>query len=466
MALDPAVRASILADIDALRAAYDSDLTRPVGARLDMLARLRRALVQETPTLRRALARDLGKSRAEAGITEIGYLLSDIDHVSKHLRRWLRDERISVGMLMAPATARLYREPLGTVLIIAPWNYPLQLMLSPLIGAIAGGNTAVLKPSEVAEATSEAIAHVVAKHLDPSWVRVVEGGVEETTLLLEQRWDLIFYTGNATVGRIVARAAAEHLTPTILELGGKSPVYIDDTVDLATAARRIIWGKTVNAGQTCVAPDYLMATRPVLDALIPHLRTALQEMHGKKPLRSREYGRIINHRHLDRLLGLIDREKVVVGGQVDRRQRYLAPTIMDHVTDDDAVMAEEIFGPILPLVEVTGAMDAVERIRAREKPLTAYLFSQDEDVRQLFTDRTSSGSLAVGLTLAHLSLADMPFGGVGESGMGAYHGRASLEAFTHAKPVVTKPLAPDTLRLVYPPFRGVKKALVRALMRG
>lgn len=466
MPLDPAVRDSILHDVSVLRDSFASDLPRPLEARLDMLDRLRRAIVQETPRLRQALARDLGKSRAEAGITEIGFLLTDIDHIRKHLRSWLRPQKAAVGTLLAPASVRLHREPLGTVLIIAPWNYPLQLMLSPLIGAIAGGNTVLLKPSEVSSATSAAIAALVREHLDPAWVRVVEGAVEETTLLLEQPWDLIFYTGNSTVGRIVARAAAEHLTPTILELGGKSPVYIDDTVDLAAAARRIIWGKTVNAGQTCVAPDYLMATRPVLDALIPHLRTALREMHGKNPMRSGEYGRIINHNHLERLLGLIDQDKVVIGGQSDRRQRYIAPTVMDGVEETDAVMGEEIFGPILPLVEVTGAMDAAERIRAGDKPLAAYLFSEDEDVRRLFTGRTSSGSLAVGLTVAHLSAAEMPFGGVGESGMGAYHGKASLEAFTHIKPVVIKPLRPDTLRLVYPPFRGLKKVLIRALMRG
>jgi aldehyde dehydrogenase (NAD+) len=307
----------------------------------------------------------------------------------------------------------------------------------------------------------------VRTHLDPDWVRAVEGGVEETTLLLEQRFDLIFYTGNSAVGRIVARAAAEHLTPTVLELGGKSPVFVDSSVDLAVAARRIVWGKFANTGQTCVAPDYLLAEPATIERLLPHLRGAVHELYGSAPRRSTDYGRMINARHFDRVLALIDDDKAVLGGTAgaDRADRYLPPTIMTGVGWDDPVMGEEIFGPVLPILAVAGPDEAIARIREREKPLTAYVFSDRPEVEERFADETSSGSLGLGFTLAHVGSQTMPFGGVGESGMGTYHGKASFEAFTHAKPVVRKPNRPDTLALVTPPYTGWKRGLLRRLFR-
>ncbi|HLQ81646.1 MAG TPA: aldehyde dehydrogenase family protein [Brachybacterium sp.] len=464
---DGSARARILADVAALRDSFDAGTTRPVHARLAQLEALRRGLRREEPALARALAEDLGKSRTESALTEIGVVAQEITHTMKHLRSWLRPERLSLGALLAPASGELRREPLGTTLIIAPWNYPVNLTLAPLVAAIAGGNTAMVKPSEVAPATSAALTHLLRTHLDPGWVRVVEGAVEETTILLEQRFDLIFYTGNGTVGRIVARAAAEHLTPTVLELGGKSPVFVDEGADPAATARRIVWGKFTNAGQTCIAPDHLMATPRTIERLRPHLRRAVRAMYGRNPGRSLDYGRMVNDAHFERVLALIDDDKAILGGtaEADPATRYLPPTIMEGVDWGDAVMGEEIFGPVLPLLAVSGPEEAIARIRAGDKPLTAYVFSPRREVEERFAAETSSGSLALGLTLAHVGSVGMPFGGVGASGTGAYHGRTGIEAFTHAKPVVTKPLSPDTLKLVYPPYTGLKRRVLRRLMR-
>ncbi|APX33746.1 aldehyde dehydrogenase [Brachybacterium sp. P6-10-X1] len=464
---DPAVRPAITADVAALRASFDAGTTREVSARLAQLEALRTGLRHERRRLTRALAQDLGKNGTEAAITEIGVVTQEIAHVRRHLRSWLRPSSLSLGAVLAPSSGEVRREPLGLTLIIAPWNYPLNLTLTPLVSAIAGGNTVIVKPSEVAPATSAALAHLLRTWLDPAWVRVVEGAVEETTVLLQQRFDLIFYTGNAAVGRIVARAAAEHLTPTVLELGGKSPVFVDDGVDLAVAARRIVWGKFTNTGQTCVAPDYLMATPDTLEKLVPHLRRATRAMYGRDPRRSRDYGRMVDLKHFDRVRGLIDDERAVLGGtgEADRAERYLPPTIMADVDWDDPVMAEEIFGPVLPLLAVGGPDEAIARIREREKPLTAYVFTGKTAIEERFATETSSGSLAVGMTLAHVGVPTLPFGGVGESGNGAYHGRAGVQTFTHAKPIARKPLTPDTLRIVYPPYTRAKRALLKRLFR-
>ncbi|MGP9538140.1 aldehyde dehydrogenase family protein [Brachybacterium sp. AOP43-C2-M15] len=464
---DDALRHRILEDVGALRDSFEAGTTRSLDSRLAQLKALQKGLRAERGRLTRSLAQDLGKSRLESAITEIGVVVEEISHVMKKLKGWLRPERFPMGAMLAPASGELRREPLGTVLIIAPWNYPVNLTLSPLVAAIAAGNTVLLKPSEVAPASSSAIAYLVARHLDPDWVRVVEGAVEETTILLEQRFDLIFYTGNGTVGRIVARAAAEHLTPTVLELGGKSPVFVDEGVDLAVAARRIVWGKFTNAGQTCIAPDYLMAAPDTIEQLVPHLRRAVREMYGRRPERAHDYGRMVDQRHFERVRSLIDDGLAVTGGTAtaDRRNRYLPPTIMVGVGWDDPVMAEEIFGPVLPVLAVSGVDEAIARIRERDKPLTAYVFTSRGKVEERFATETSSGSLAIGMTLAHIGTPHLPFGGVGESGMGAYHGRAGIEAFSHAKPVARKPLTPDTLKLVYPPYKGARKALLRRLFR-
>ena len=298
---------------------------------------------------RAALESDLGKSAVESWLTETGLVVSEIDHTLKNLRRWLAPRRVSVPLRVLPGTAQIVREPLGVVLVIAPWNYPVLLTLTPLVGVLAAGNAAVVKPSEVAPATSAVLARLLAQHLDAEAVHVVEGAVPETTALLAERFDHIFYTGNGAVGRIVLEAAARHLTPVTLELGGKSPAFVDDGVDLEATAQRIVWGKFTNAGQTCVAPDYVLATRQTLDALKPLLVKAIRDSYGDDPSGSPDYGRIVNGRHLDRLTGLIDPAQVVTGGDSNPSTRYLAPTVLDGVSFDDPVMADEIFGPVLPL---------------------------------------------------------------------------------------------------------------------
>ncbi|MFJ8441977.1 aldehyde dehydrogenase family protein [Kitasatospora griseola] len=447
-----------------LNAAFATGRTRPLAWRKAQLRALRRLLVEQEEVFAAALKADLGKSPTEAYLTEIGFTVNEIDHTLRHLARWLRPRRVSVPLALAPARARTVREPLGTVLVISPWNYPLQLALAPLIGAIAAGNCAVVKPSELAPATSAALAHWLPQVLDPQTVAVVEGGVPETTALLEQRFDHVFYTGNGTVGRIVMTAAARHLTPVTLELGGKSPAVVDPGADLAAAARRIVWGKFMNAGQTCVAPDYVLAIGDTGPALEAELTAAIREMYGEDPAGSPDYGRIVNERHFDRLTALLADGRTVTGGEHDRATRYLAPTVLADVDPQSPVMRDEIFGPVLPIVRVPDLDAAIAFITARDKPLALYAFTSSARTRRRLTAETSSGALAFGIPNAHLSVPGLPFGGVGESGQGGYHGRLSVETFSHTKAVLSKPLALDTLRLAYPPFTSGKSRLLRRFM--
>ncbi|WP_440710981.1 aldehyde dehydrogenase family protein [Herbiconiux sp. YIM B11900] len=449
----------------ALRAGFDRGVSRPLAWRLAQLKALQRMLEERSADFEDALFQDLGKNPAETQLTEIGVVLSEIEHTLRHLRGWLRPKRVGVPIGLAPATASTMLEPLGVVLVIAPWNYPLQLLLAPVAGALAAGNAVLLKPSELAPATSALMAELVPEYLDERAVAVVEGGVEVTTDLLAERFDHIFYTGNGTVGRIVMEAAAKHLTPVTLELGGKSPVYIDDSVDLAAAARRIAWGKFMNAGQTCVAPDYLLATKAVADRLAPHLVDAVAELYDGDPRSSSSYGRIVNEKQYTRLVALLEGEDVFTGGRTDDRTRYIAPTVLCDVSRDAPVMQQEIFGPILPIVTVDGLDDALAFIRSGEKPLALYAFTSSRETARRILTETSSGAVGFGAPVAHLSVPGLPFGGVGGSGMGSYHGRRGLETFSHEKSVLTKRLAPDTLKLVYPPFTAKKDGFIRGLLR-
>ena len=453
-------------DTAQLRHAFDAGVTRPLRWRRRQLRAIRRLLLENRSEIEAALRNDLGKHAAEAAITETGIVLGEIAHAEKHLRRWARPRRVSLPLVLAPASGRVVAEPLGVVLIIGPWNYPLQLMLGPLVGAIAAGNAAVLKPSEIAAATAETLARLVPRYLDPRAVAVAQGGPETTGRLLEQRFDHVFFTGSERVGTLVAQAAARTLTPVTLELGGKSPVYVDGTVDLAAAARRIMWGKLLNAGQTCVAPDYLLATPATARALLPHLERAVHEMYGADPELSEDYGRIITTGHAERLARLLEGQQPAFGGTVAAERRYADPTVIDGADPESPLMQEEIFGPILPIVHVRSAEEARAFIRRRPKPLSAYVFTDDRRARRAFLEQTSSGALAFGVPAAHLSAPNLPFGGVGPSGIGGYHGERSFTAFSHLKSVLDKPLKPDTLRLVYPPYRGAATALIVRLMTG
>ncbi|WP_329332092.1 aldehyde dehydrogenase family protein [Streptomyces sp. NBC_00663] len=425
-----------------LRATFRTGRTKPLAWRTGQLRRLRELLTERGAELAAALHADLGKSSTEAYRTEIDFTVREIDHTLDHLEEWLRPESAPVpAHLGADATAWTQYDPLGVVLVIAPWNYPAQLLLAPVVGALAAGNAVVVKPSELAPATSAALARLLPEFLDTEAFAVVEGGIPETTALLAERFDHIFYTGNGVVGRIVMRAAAEHLTPVTLELGGKSPAFVDPDADLAVVADRLARGKFLNAGQTCVAPDYVLTDPETAAALEPLLTKAVQAVYGTDASASGEYGRIVNERHFDRLSGLLDSGRVVVGGDTDRAQKYIAPTVLADVDPASPVMQEEIFGPILPIVTVPGLDEAIDFINDRDKPLALYVFAESEATRARLAAETSSGGLGYGLPLAHLTVSDLPFGGVGESGMGNYHGRYSIETFSHRKAVLSKPLA-------------------------
>ncbi len=425
-----------------LRATFRSGRTRPVEWRTGQLARLREMLTTDGAELAAALHADLGKSSTEAYRTEIDFVVREIDHTLEHLAEWLRPEPAPVPAHLGPdAKGWTRHDPLGVVLVIAPWNYPAQLLLAPMLGALAAGNTVVVKPSELAPATSAALARLLPRYLDTDAVAVVEGGVPETTALLAERFDHIFYTGNGTVGRIVMTAAAKHLTPVTLELGGKSPAFVDRGADLSVVAARLARGKFLNAGQTCVAPDYVLTDPETARALEPALTEAVETLYGSDASASGEYGRIVNERHFDRLSGLLGSGRVVVGGATDRAAKYIAPTVLADVDPDAPVMREEIFGPVLPIVTVPGLDEAIGFINDRDKPLALYAFTESDTTRERLATETSSGGLGLGLPLAHLTVSDLPFGGVGESGMGSYHGRYSIETFSHRKAVLEKPLS-------------------------
>ncbi|MFC8527177.1 aldehyde dehydrogenase family protein [Nocardia sp. NPDC057227] len=470
----PAARvAGVVETVERARAYFATGATRGIDWRLAQLAAMAAMLGENRARFEEALRRDLHKGATEARFTELGSVLGEIAHTRRHLRRWLRPRRVSVPIGIAPARARLVAEPLGVVLVIAPWNYPLQLTLAPLIGAIGAGNTAVVKPSELAPHVSAVLAELLPRYLDPRAVYVIEGGVAETTELLRQRFDHIFYTGSGRVGRIVARAAAEHLTPVTLELGGKSPVWFDDDAHLAGAARRIAWAKFTNAGQTCIAPDYVLTTPDRVAALTAAIGAEVTRMWGEEPARSPDYGRIVNDHHHARLLGYLAEGEIAFGGQHDVATRYLAPTILhvgqapDARSDEDgrAVLTEEIFGPILPIVVVDSAQAAVDHINAGEKPLAMYVFAGSAATHELFVAATSAGGVGQDVAFLQAGVPGLPFGGVGESGMGAYHGEYSVRTFSHLKPVLRKPYALDALGVTMPPFTPWKRRIADRFSR-
>lgn len=465
--LQPVAEADFRSEIpqlmETLRATFDSGRTRPLAWRLKQLDGLHRLVSENEQPILDALAKDVGKPDLEGFLTEVTYTLGEIDLTKKKLPGWMKPKKVSAPIITQPAKATIYRDPLGVVLIIAPWNYPFQLAVAPLIGAIAAGNCAVVKPSEVAAATSALLADLIPKYLDNDAVRVIEGAVDETTCLLEQRWDYIFYTGNGTVGRIVMAAAAKNLTPVTLELGGKSPAIVDSDVDLDVAVKRILWGKFSNSGQTCVAPDYVLAHESIHDQLLEKLGTKLKEFYGDDPQKSEDYGRVVNARHHQRLMKLLEGQDVAIGGQADESDRYIAPTVLKNVSPDAPVMADEIFGPILPVLKIKDIEEAIAFVNGRDKPLALYVFSNRSNVQEDILSRTSSGGASINHAWMHLAVPDLPFGGVGKSGMGAYHGRGSFDTFTHHKSVLKKPtgMEPD---LMYPPYNEKKRKWLKRLM--
>lgn len=452
----------IAATIARLRSTFASGRTRSIEWRIRQLEAIRRMLVDREDEILDALHVDVGKPRLEGWIAEVGFMVKEVDHTLKHLAEWMRPEKVAAPLVLQPARAEIHKEPLGVCLVIAPWNYPFQLAMAPLVGALSAGNCVLIKPSEVAPHTSALLARLLPQYLEPDAVAVVEGGVRETTELLEQQFDHIFYTGNGHVGRIVMTAAAKHLTPVVLELGGKSPCIVDKQVDLDVAARRITWGKFYNAGQTCVAPDYVLVHEQVRDAFLDKVRGTVREFYGDDPKKSPDYGRIVNERHHKRLSQLLGSGEPVTRVDVDEADRYISPTVLRDVSTDSKAMEDEIFGPILPVLSYREPEEAVRFINERPKPLALYVFSENESLQSRILASTSSGGVSINHVWLHLGVPDLPFGGVGESGLGAYHGKYSFDTFTHKKGVLKKPLKMDP-PIMYPPYDGLKARLLKLL---
>ena len=448
--------------VGGLRHTFDSQLTRPLAWRRAQLLALRRLLVERETELADALQQDLGKHPTESHTTELGFTRNEIDFTLKHLAKWSRSAKVRMPLTLQPASARVTPQPLGVMLILSPWNYPVQLLLAPLCGALAAGNCVLLKPSELAPATSAALARWLPEYLDPDAVAVVEGGKDVTTALLRERFDHIFFTGGAAVAKIVMAAAAHHLTPVTLELGGKCPAIVSDG-DLRAIARRLAFGKFLNAGQTCVAPDYLLVTRPNVEPLLRHLREVLVEFYGTDVADSSDYGQIINGAHFDRLTGYLDGADVVIGGGSDRARLTIEPTVVMAPPPTSPLMSEEIFGPILPILPVDDIDAALRYIGAQPAPLAAYVFTERADVRNAVESRVQAGAIGINICAAHLAVPGLPFGGVGASGMGAYHGKHSFDTFSQLRPVFSKSTRLDTLRVAYPPYSAAKSALLRRL---
>ena len=451
------------ATVARLRKTFATGRTRDIAWRRAQLQALRRLCLEGEPQLVAALQADFSKPPFDTKIAETRAVAREIDHTLPRLARWMRGRRAGVPWALWPGSARIVPEPLGVALVIAPWNYPIQLLLAPLVGVLAAGNCAVLKPSELTPHTSGALNDLVPRYLDNDAVAVVTGGAEASTALLAERFDHIFFTGGARVGRVVMEAAAKHLTPVALELGGKSPCVVAADADLKIAAERIVWGKFLNAGQTCVAPDYVLVERTRHDAFIDALRATIARFFGPDPKTSPDFARIVSEQHAERLAGYLDGGRVVIGGEVDLSSRYIAPTVLADVRADAPVMREEIFGPILPVVAVESVEEAIGFINARDKPLALYLFTGDAGVRERVIGRTSSGGVVVNDVVVHLSVPDLPFGGVGTSGFGRYHGQAGFETFSNLKGVLARRLWPEPpLRL--PPHSETKLRWIDRLM--
>lgn len=431
---------------------FRSGATRSADWRERQLNALQSMMKEHAEEFYAALWTDLRRNRIEADWVDVKYITSEIDHVLAHLRRWMKPVSVSTPFVLAPSRAQVRFEPLGVALIIGTWNYPVMVTLSPLIGAISGGNTAVIKPSEVAPATAEVIARLIPEYMDRSAFSVVLGGASEATALLEQEWDHILYTGGAVVAKVVMIAAAKHLTPVVLELGGKNPTIVHSSANLRIAARRIALGRWYNSGQTCTAPDYVLVFREVAAEFLRHLKEALLQFYGEDPQKSPDYGRIINFPHFDRLMRLMSGGTIFHGGQNDRDDRFIAPTVLVNVPPRSEAMQEEIFGPILPVLEVNSANEVVEFVNARASPLALYLFSENRSFTEEVLNSTTSGGAVVNDCTLQPIIHGLPFGGVGGSGMGKYHGEWGFRTYTNGRGILYHSTVIDFGGVRYPPY--------------
>ena len=443
---------------------FSSGKTIPAEFRLKQLESLKEAMIRHEADLAAALKEDLGKSRMESYMCEIGLTLSELTWMQKHLRSLMRSKRVSTPAAQSAAKSFRSPSPYGTVLIMSPWNYPVLLTLDPLIDAIAAGNTAVVKPSAYAPCTFDVMKTMIEECFPAHYVAVVDGGRAENQALLQQRFDMIFFTGGKTVGREVLRHAAEYLTPVTLELGGKSPCIVDSTAKIRLAAKRIVFGKYLNCGQTCVAPDYILCDKRIRDELITAILAEIEKQFGKEPLKNPNYGKIINEKHFERILGLINGEKLVYGGQSEPESLRIAPTVLNNITWDDAVMGEEIFGPLLPILTFDTLAEALDTVESHPHPLALYFFSEDKAAQKKVLDPCRFGGGCINDTIIHLATSDMPFGGVGESGMGSYHGRVGFETFSHYRSIVDKKTWMD-LPIRYQKYTGLKEKMMRMFLK-
>lgn len=450
--------------VEKQRQFFRKGITLSWNFRMQALCRLERAIREEEEAIRRALHRDLNKSSFESYMTEIGMTLSELAFVKKHLKSWMRCENVLTPLPQFPAKSFVMPEPYGVVLVMAPWNYPFMLCMAPLIGAIAAGNCCIVKPSAYSGAVSSAVARILGKVFPKEYVAVVEGGREENQKLLEQRFDYIFFTGGVTVGRLVMEKAARYLTPVTLELGGKSPCIVDKTADLSLTARRLVFGKFINSGQTCVAPDYLLVQESVKEELLRQIKKWTLRMYGERPLDNPDYPKMINDKHYHRVMGLIEGEKTIVGGYGDEHTLQIAPTVLDGITGESPVMQEEIFGSVLPVLTYKEIREAEDFVKDREKPLALYLFTRDKAVERRLLRSLSFGGGCVNDTIIHLATSRMGFGGVGGSGMGSYHGKESFDTFSHRKSLVKKSCLVD-LPVRYPPYTTAKEWMLRRVLR-
>lgn len=438
--------------------------TLPVDVRVAALKKLKASIQSHEAEIHEAIKTDLGKSSFESYMCETGLTLSELSHMITHTDDYADEERVHTPLVQFHSRSFKKPSPYGVVLIMSPWNYPFMLTMEPLVDAIAAGNTAILKPSAYSPATSEIIKKIIEECFEAKYVAVVTGGRDENTALLEEHFDYIFFTGSQAVGKEVLRHAAEYLTPVTLELGGKSPCIVDQTANIALAARRIVFGKYLNCGQTCVAPDYILCESGVQEKLVKAIRKQINRQYGKEPLKNKNYGKIINQKHFERILGLIDQNKVVHGGNFSAETLQIEPTVMTGVTFEDAVMQQEIFGPVLPILTFESIDEVIDKVNARQHPLAVYLFSSSRQNKKKVMSRLGFGGGCINDTIIHLATTEMGFGGFGESGMGAYHGKTGFDTFSHYKSIVDKKTWMD-LPMRYQPYRKVYGKLIRKFMK-
>ena len=457
-------KATIQNLVKSQRTFFATGKTRDVEFRLAALRKLQDLIVAHEKEIADALLKDFNKPYQEAFSTEVANVLGDIKHVMKHLRGWAKPKKVASPLLLMPAKSHLYSEPYGCTLVIAPWNYPFQLQISPLVGAIAAGNTAIIKPSEITVNTQKLLVDLISKNFPPEYIAAVGGGVTESQLLLEEKFDFIFFTGSTRVGKIVMEKAAKHLTPVCLELGGKSPCVVTPDIDIKIAAKRIIWGKFLNAGQSCVAPDYIAIHSSIYEKFLTELKNTIVEFYGENPRNNSDYARVVNETHFDRIVSYIDKSKLFFGGQSEKSALYVAPTILRDVAWNDRIMEDEVFGPVMPCFKYDDISTLLSQIAERPKPLAFYLFTNDTGLQERVLANMSYGGACVNDTMVHLINPNLPFGGVGDSGMGGYHGKFSFDVFSHKKSAVRKPFALDaTMR--YPPYTDFKLKLIRFFMK-